>query len=247
VLLSTESEANPSWTRPGADPVASRVSSCFLAFSNVQAWGNRLRELGFNCVEAKIGVHEATIGEAGGAAPQRGPLVVRIPFYPPVGLPPGSAPLTAEPGDSASTGYTKFMTIGGIDFDQDYSPAADTQPRAFLFLQLQTVPEPARPRAELSTREAPAQLGNIHDTLLKSSVTLEVAEARYPNLAPLAQGGTTPGDLNSTGVLHDWPKRVGGGIKGASPVARRPQRNPFGAPTFRFSDVESIGFRVDLS
>jgi hypothetical protein len=268
---------------PGEEPSASRgydeaendpEPSCFLAFSNVQTWGDRLRELGFNCVEAEIGLATGSGGPS--------PLTVRIPFYAPVDprqIETSSAP---QPSRSTSVQYTDFLTITGIDVDPGarerleteettlvYQPASappevvpgshdpvdtESEPATLVisYRQQSTVPEPARPRAGMSTRQSTVSL-RFASRDVSSSVTLHVEPARFPNLVPISSEKGLPGTIMSTGELVDWPpagaEESGRADPSDLPVAPilRPRGNPFGAPTFRFEDVESIGFRLDLS
>jgi hypothetical protein len=231
VLLSTQQRGE---SHAAADPGTHlHALNCFLAFSNLQEWADRLRELGFHCVEAQIGeAHDPGHSTR---------LSVRTPFYPSA-----TQPLGVQASGSPSIEYTDLLTLDGLSFSD---PAAlepvVAAPLSVAYRQRCTAPDPARPRAELSARETAVPLGVLSMTPLAPDARLRVVSARYPDLASV-DGQALEGNTITVGSLSQWPPASPKAAGFPTPTRRLAEMG-FGAPTFQFKDVESVGFRIDLS
>jgi hypothetical protein len=152
----------------------------------------------------------------------------------------------------------QFLTIGGVDFSQLATDDAALVVDPLRFTQRQSVPEPGRPKAEMATFDSTVLMGTARVAAVDgprsaqtdtAAATIAIAESRYPDLTPIAGSGALHALRVQRGIVLGWlgsnPSLV------ANPperkIERRPRRNPFGAPNFSFLDVDSIGFRIDLS
>ena len=248
VLLSVPAEEEDKDGPPASPP---EEALCFLAFANVQSWGDVLRERGFKCIEAEIGRGTANdvppadsklIRSTSSTGDALSSLEVRIPFYPQ-----STSTVTA----ATPRQYTRFLSITGIDFSGD-SVSDYLRSETLSYRQERTVPEASRPRSEVLSEAGTVQFGaHVTPPPPSSLVSLDVEDSRYPSLEPFS-GHHDEGTIWLTGALADWPQaktepetRTQSAAHRTEPV-RRPQLGPFGAPTFRFEDVEVLGFCFDL-
>lgn len=255
LLCQPEDGAAPAGT--GNPRLAVDSATCLLAFTNDQAWGDTLRARGFECVDAEI--------ELAAARPEvPSQIVVRVPFYPPLGggRTDAAAGILGDPPVSAATEFVPFLAISNLDLDPPGTLGDDGIPepvesRQLEYRQLQRSPEPGRPlataiaRADLvrydqavAGRRAALEASLTAKAVLPSTpLALQIEPARYPDLSPFT-GGRLAGTLAARGALSGWPA--------SAPLARAlqpgliPRDHLFGRPSFIFTDVETIGFRIDL-
>jgi hypothetical protein len=215
-----------------------RKLTCFIAFSNDQDWANYLRTLGFDCVEAQIDPPTAPPGDA------PTPLVVRVPFYSLVTALEGESP-QADSVRETSREYAPFITLESVDFNRDAAMGSkQTDFTPITYHQKARSPEPANPTAEVCAVELSVHAGAASLTAVSTDVApkLKIERSRYPDLSPIADD-VRYGTGAHTAVVPTWPPQPGGTFPGPS---RRPRNLAFATPAFRFRDVFSVGFRIDL-
>jgi hypothetical protein len=163
--------------------------------------------------------------------------------------------------DSSMQYEVPLLALSGITFDHATSagaPPSDDQTTpergeistAFVvrYHQVLQAPDSAQPDVWVARRDVEWAPGRTHvriqpdDYLSQVRLQIYVLPVRSPSLAPLTSGPRVPtrawsGEIRLQG---QQPFRLG------SRVTRVPVTELFGAPAYRFEDVEVLGFRVDL-
>jgi hypothetical protein len=145
-------------------------------------------------------------------------------------------------GDDPPMQYESLLfAMTGITFEPQGGAKEALETR---YEQALEAPDGAQPDT-LITRRATAWSPERGDTHRLKSLDLkvEVARTRCPSLAPLVTGSLTPVSAWSgyARLPQDQKEKNRGAILG-----RVSRADIFGAPAFRFEDVEVLGFRVDL-
>jgi hypothetical protein len=145
-------------------------------------------------------------------------------------------------GDDPPMQYESLLfAMTGITFEP---PGGAEEALETQYEQALEAPDSAQPDT-LITRRATTWTPERGDThrLKPLDLQVEVARARYPSLAPLGTGTLTP--VSAWSGNARLPQDQKGTNRG--PILGRVKRaDIFGAPAFRFENVEVLGFRVDL-
>lgn len=145
-------------------------------------------------------------------------------------------------GDDPAMQYESLLfAVTGISFE----PNGTATKLETLYRQALEAPDGAQPATVVVQRPVVwAPQRSDTKRLPSPAVKLTVTHTRYPSLAPLVSGvpklvGAWSGDLY-------LPADQGEQNRGR-PLSRVNRADFFGAPAFRFDDVEVLGFRIDLA
>ena len=190
--------------------------TCVFGYSNNPRWCTEASGAGFPMTEAQIDIGN-------------GKLAVRAARFPDV-----------ADSQASALSIGAVLTMNGID-----PPAVAMAPedQTVNYEQLQRAPDTVEPASTLLTVRRPwASKRKGVRPIEPCNVDIAFDTVRYPNF-PALLGTPLMADAARNGEVADWPPS-------AAQTYERPTRMPradiFGPPTFRFEDVELIGFRIDL-
>jgi hypothetical protein len=140
--------------------------------------------------------------------------------------------------ESAMDYHAELITIRGLDLN---GASAASRPLNIRHRQPLYTPDTAQTATSLRTRRATWRPARLSGTAAQARPQFEINTLRLPSLTPFRNS-----DAEGVGqwVGHfDPPSR-----DPLSPVSAQaiPRETIFGAPAFRFQDVELLGFRIDL-
>ena len=144
-------------------------------------------------------------------------------------------------GNGKSMRYDeRLLSVQGVVFDA--AAAGGGLPLAASYDQCQEGPDPDRPASRVLRRKVEWRVtrGSVKE-LAAAPLTIRMPAARSPDLRPLRDGPLA--------ITHAWS-----GTWTGEPVAAFsaqqpdsvPRHHVFGAPAFRFEQVELLGFRIRL-
>jgi hypothetical protein len=194
--------------------------TCFIGFATAAKACSVWLDRGFRLVDA-------TITEAEGA------LRVFAPFF---GF------------DQTAMFYDRLLlTLSGVNLESA-APARDRSPLSVDYKQKLSAPDGAQPDLFVATRPVTwsPRRSNVRqwppEYLAQIQLDFGDSPARWPSLARLASGPLQPRAAWSGEI--QLPERDEAKI---GPLNPRKIAHAFGLPTFRFEDVEVLGFRLDLA
>jgi hypothetical protein len=206
--------------------------TCWMAFSNDPRWCNTFRERGIPMVEAQIALSSGVLRIEGAAYPER------------KGLGP------------VSLGNQHLLTLRGVDPNAkgEVQPGQATAP---AYVQLVTAPDVALQSEDVAALRVSWAPLREQVRKLSGKVTLEVEASAWPVLAEIVQAAgavavrtleaVCAGGIVDSAVLRPAaPPAADRGGESKPKFDRLRAAGIFGAPVFRFEDVDVVGFRITL-
>ena len=198
---------------------------CRIGFCNDTGLADEFRDNGFPVVDAQIGL-------------QGGVLEVIVPYFADAAQP---AMCLGQPLLKLS-GVVLEAAAGTTDPVQTWASVRRTR-----YQQATVAPDPADPDRELIA--SPRWQDFIRRNVVavdRRTVKVEVTPARFPDLTPLSAP-----DLRVNGAAQGFferesPQPSATQASAGTQFRKRPRSELFVAPAFRFDEVESVGFRIDL-
>lgn len=195
--------------------------ACGLGFANGVAACDLARESGFPVVEATITFR-----------PADGLVTVVAPFF-----------AAKTESDANVIRYEEpLLAIGGVEFREAKYSDADLE---VTYRQTIVAPDAARPDMEIATLPArwrTSRTGTVR--WQPAEIALQVASARYPELAPLATAPIAAPRVWS-GSMSSYPELAPIRVR-QGPSQPEPRVDTVTSLAYRFEDVELLGFRIDL-